>query len=445
MNRKTGVWIIGAFGSVATCVVAGVEAARAGRISRTGLVTDLADFAGLGLVGLEDLVFGGYDLRKLDYLAAAREVQDTAGILPPSLIDPLAAPLLAASARVKTGCALNCGDTIRSFRSNGSLEQRATAREIVARIQQDLREFKEANGLATVIVVNLASTEPAVEAPPQFATLEGLEGLLEANDQERLIASVLYAYAAIDAGYPFVNFTPSVGNSLPAIQELARRRRVPHCGKDGKTGETLVKTVLAPMFLARNLKLLAWEGHNLLGNRDGLVLRDPGSLRAKVQDKEDAFRKLVPDPATHSRVRIDYVPSLGDWKTAWDFIHFSGFLDVRMSLQFTWQGCDSALAAPLVIDLVRLAELAARRGESGVMRHTASFFKSPLGTDEQAFDRQFGWLRDYARTAAAGTADVAEVAEGADGADGAEGAAAPAGSVAPGAAAAPRPERVPTV
>ncbi|MBI3268766.1 MAG: inositol-3-phosphate synthase [Planctomycetes bacterium] len=404
MSRKTGVWILGAFGSVATCAVVGAEAVKAGRISRTGLVTDLADFAGCGLVDLDDLVFGGYDLRKTNYLESAREVDASAGILPERLVEAVRGPLLAASARVKTGCSLNCGATIEGFRSNGSLEAQRSLGDVVARMQEDLRAFRESNGLETVVVVNLASTEPAMDAVPQHATLEGVEGLLRTNARERVVASLLYAYAAIDAGFPFVNFTPSLGNSVGGILELARERRVPHCGKDGKTGETLVKTVLAPMFLARNLKLLAWEGHNLLGNRDGLVLRDPASNRAKVADKEDSFRKLVPDPDTHSRVRIDYVPSLGDWKTAWDFIHFQGFLDVRMVMQFIWQGCDSALAAPLVLDLVRLAELARRSGEAGPMPQTASFFKAPIGTDEQRFDRQFAVLQDYARAHAAPTA-----------------------------------------
>ncbi len=206
---------------------------------------------------------------------------------------------------------------------------------------------------------------------------------------------MLYAYAAIDAGFPFVNFTSCIGSSLPALDELARRKGVPHCGRDGKTGETLLKTTLAPMFLARNLRVLAWEGHNILGNRDGQVLNTPANRDAKVKDKDAALREILRDDKVHSRVRIDYVPSLGDWKTAWDFVHFEGFLGAKMSLQFIWQGCDSALAAPLVIDLVRLAEFGHRAGEKGAMRHAACFFKAPVGVEEHDFHRQMDLLIEW--------------------------------------------------
>jgi myo-inositol-1-phosphate synthase len=163
-------------------------------------------------------------------------------------------------------------------------------------------------------------------------------------------------------------------------------------GRDGKTGETLLKTALAPMFVARRLKVLAWEGYNMLGNRDGLVLDDPAAGRAKVKDKDGALRRILRDPGVHTRVRIDYVPSLDDWKTAMDFIHFRGFLGARMSLSFTWQGCDSALAAPLVLDLARLADLARRDGEKGTLPWLAPFFKTPLDVEEQDFGRQHALL-----------------------------------------------------
>lgn len=220
------------------------------------------------------------------------------------------------------------------------------------------------------------------------------------EDRRKLLsASVLYAYAAIDLGCPYVNFTPSFGSSIPALEDLATIRGVPHAGKDGKTGETLVKTALAPMFLARNLRLLAWESHNILGNRDGLVLRQPAANRVKTKDKEEALRQLVNDETLHSHVSIDYCPSLGDWKTAWNFIHFEGFLGTRMIMQFIWQGCDSALAAPLVLDLARLTDFAARRGESGALRHLACFFKSPWQVREHDFFRQFALLMDYVESA----------------------------------------------
>ena len=200
----------------------------------------------------------------------------------------------------------------------------------------------------------------------------------------------MYAYAAIASGRPFVNFTPSLGASVPALLELAEERGVPVAGNDGKTGETLVKTVLAPMFRARALRVLAWQGYNMLGNRDGEVLRDPAHKSSKLRTKDDALRSLLGDDSgeLHTKVGIDYVPSLGDWKTAWDFIHFEGFLGAKMSMQFTWSGCDSALAAPLVIDLARLADHAARRGEAGVLEHLACYFKAPMGDVEHDFHRQ---------------------------------------------------------
>jgi myo-inositol-1-phosphate synthase len=169
-------------------------------------------------------------------------------------------------------------------------------------------------------------------------------------------------------------------------------------GKDGKTGETLVKTTLAPMFRDRNLRVLSWYGYNLLGNRDGLVLENPDHGAGKLRSKDRALRSLLGRTELRSKVQIDYVPSLDDWKTAWDFVHFQGFLGAKMSLQFTWQGCDSALAAPLVLDLARFADRALREGEGGPMTWLASFFKDPLEAGEHGFGAQFEALRRYARS-----------------------------------------------
>src|SRR5439155_10605575 len=199
---------------------------------------------------------------------------------------------------------------------------------------------------------------------------------------------------AIDLGWPYVNFTPSLGASFPAIQELALQRGAAVAGKDGKTGETLLKTVLAPMFALRNLRILSWVGHNIFGNRDGLVLDDPANKESKIRTKDQLIQQIVGyKPETH--VSIEYIPSMDDWKTAWDHIHFQGFLGTKMILQFIWQGCDSLLAAPLVIDLARLALLAQRRGESGILSHLACFFKSPMGVTEHDFFRQFELLEEY--------------------------------------------------
>ena len=167
-----------------------------------------------------------------------------------------------------------------------------------------------------------------------------------------------------------------------------------YAGKDGKTGETLMKTVLAPMFAHRNLKVMSWVGHNIFGNRDGLVLDDPSNKSSKVETKDRVVTQILGyKPST--LVTIEYLPDMGDWKTAWDHIHFQGFLGTKMTLQFTWQGCDSLLAAPLAIDLARLADLEKRRGGRGLMKHLACFFKSPEGVEENDFFKQFDLLVEH--------------------------------------------------
>jgi myo-inositol-1-phosphate synthase len=171
---------------------------------------------------------------------------------------------------------------------------------------------------------------------------------------------------------------------------------MPYYGDDGKTGETLVKTALAPMFACRNLRILSWEGVNMLGNSDGRTLDNPTNRAGKLENKGQVLERIL-DYTPHGDVTINYVPSLGDWKTAWDLIHFRGFLDVEMSMQFTWQGCDSILAAPLVLDMVRLSGFAAAQGEWGPMVHLAAFFKNPLDVDEMAFFPQFEMLLEYTR------------------------------------------------
>jgi myo-inositol-1-phosphate synthase len=206
---------------------------------------------------------------------------------------------------------------------------------------------------------------------------------------------MLYAYAALERGYPYINFTPSLGISPPALQELGHKHHVPFFGSDGKTGETLMKTVLAPLFRYRNLEVMSWEGFNILGGGDGRVLDDPRHKRAKVRSKSGVLASSL-GYAPHSRVSIEYVPSMGNWKTAWDYIHFRGFLGTKMTAQFIWEGCDSILAAPLVLDLVRLTEFAHRKGEAGPMAHLACFFKDPMGVPIHAFTEQFRLLVDYA-------------------------------------------------
>ena len=165
-------------------------------------------------------------------------------------------------------------------------------------------------------------------------------------------------------------------------------------GCDGKTGETLMKSVLAPMFAQRNLEVMSWVGHNIFGNLDGKVLDDPVNKASKVTSKDRLLGEIL-GYRPQTLVSIEYIESMGDWKTAWDHIHFTGFLGTPMSLQFTWQGCDSLLAAPLVLDLVRFTELARNRGETGLLPFLASFFKSPYGVSQQSFVPQFQMLEKW--------------------------------------------------
>jgi myo-inositol-1-phosphate synthase len=177
---------------------------------------------------------------------------------------------------------------------------------------------------------------------------------------------------------------------------LAIERDTCHMGHDGKTGETLLKSALAPMFAARNLEIMSWVGHNIFGNLDGKVLDDPLNKQTKVTSKDRLLGQIL-GYTPQTLVSIEYIESLGDWKTAWDHIHFKGFLGTPMVLQFTWQGCDSLLAAPLVLDLVRFAECGHRHGDRGLLHYLACFFKSPLLVAENDFVRQFQMLEAWAK------------------------------------------------
>jgi myo-inositol-1-phosphate synthase len=210
-----------------------------------------------------------------------------------------------------------------------------------------------------------------------------------------LPASTLYAVAALELGMPYINFTPSLGATPAGIDDLARHHKTCHTGRDAKTGETLLKSVLAPMFAARNLEVMSWVGHNIFGNLDGRVLNDPTNKASKVKSKDHLLQEILGYPP-QTLVSIEHVASMGDWKTAWDHVHFRGFLATPMTLQFTWQGCDSLLAAPLVLDLVRLVLVAVERGETGALASLAAFFKSPLGVTSHSFSDQMDDLRRWA-------------------------------------------------
>jgi myo-inositol-1-phosphate synthase len=396
-ERRVGLWLVGALGGVGSTVALGLAALRRGLTDTTGLVTGLPLFAALDLDSPAAFVLGGHDIRRGSWAESVRTLARRIGAFDPAVVDKCI-PDLENSANLRGGIVLGSGETIEALADRPDLPPRPpTPWAAINVLQKHLIDFREHQSLDQVVVVNVASTEAPAESHVAFDSLSDFEAALREPGQMRMPVSSFYACAAIGCGMPYVNFTPSTGASLPAVEALAVRRGVPIAGRDGKTGETLVKTVLAPMFARRNLRLLSWVGHNILGNLDGRVLSDPRNKESKVRSKDQVVGEIVGYPVqTHTS--IEYIESLDDWKTAWDHVHFQGFLGVKMALQFTWQGSDSALAAPLVIDLARLALFSQRRGESGVLNHLACFFKSPMGVAEQDFFRQFALLEEYIRS-----------------------------------------------
>jgi myo-inositol-1-phosphate synthase len=396
-DRRVGLWLVGACGGVGTTATLGLAALSRGLIDETSLVTALPLFGALGLDSPRQFVVGGHEVRRSSFSQTVRELQARSNIFDHDLAAACSPDLEAWDANVRPGTVLNAGPTIARLADLPEAHRFDGARAAIEQIQTDLRGFRERHRLEQVVVVNVTSTEPPFAPADEHTTLARLNAALDRKPPV-LPASSLYAYAALDLGMPYVNFTPSLGASIPALEELALARKAPHGGKDGKTGETLMKSVLAPMFALRNWEILSWVGHNIFGNRDGQVLDDPANKASKIKTKDALISQIVGyKPQTH--VSIEYIQSLDDWKTAWNHIHFRGFLNTKMTLQFIWQGCDSILAGPLVLDLARLALLAQRRGESGVLTHLACFFKNPTGVAFHDFFKQFALLEAYARSA----------------------------------------------
>lgn len=396
-EKKIGVWLVGALGSISMTVMIGAICLKKGLSDTTGMITATEPFSELGLVPFDTLEFGGSDVRRGSLREIASNLASEGMGMDSRLVENAGDDLEMIEGNIRQGTTVNCGEAIERIAS-APVACESTIREEIARLAADLEEFKKAKDLSEVVVVNLASTEPVLELGEEHTQLESFEACLDRDRRESVRAATLYAYAAIQTGCPYINFTPSNSALFPAMVELAERKGVPVMGNDGKTGETLVKSVLAPMFVYRNMEVLSWEGFNILGNMDGLILNHPDNRESKVKTKDVVLGKIL-GYQPHSRVHINYVPSLSDQKTAWDFVHFKGFLGSKMSLQFVWQGYDSLLAAPLVLDLVRLAELAKRRGEAGLMPHLASYFKNPLGVAEHRLNEQFDMLQDYAERA----------------------------------------------
>jgi myo-inositol-1-phosphate synthase len=394
-NGRVGVWLVGAYGGVGASLALGISALKNQMTRPVGLTTVCDPFSRIPFVDWSDLVLGGHEVRSSDFRAAAVDLHRSTNVFSTALLTECAPDLEEWSNNVRPGLIRRSGRPVEAFSNWQGVPRDLPVSEQVARLAADIREFTKRCGLEYTIVANVSSSEPTPKTNWEGLSWKEIAKELASADAP-LPASSVYALAAVEAGAGYINFTPSLGLSLPGFEERAKELGVSYCGKDGKTGETLMKSVLAPMFAQRNLHVLSWVGHNILGNRDGLVLQDQENKQGKLQAKDRLLAEILGyEPQT--LVSIEYIQSMGDRKTAWDHVHFEGFLGTPMTLQFIWQGCDSLLAAPLLLDLVRWTEFSQRRGETGCLKHLASYFKSPMHVANHDFAFQRRLLDEYAQ------------------------------------------------
>jgi myo-inositol-1-phosphate synthase len=385
---KLGVLTPG-LGAVATTFIAGVESIRRGHSQPIGSLTQMAtirlgkrtdqrsplikDFA--PLASLDDLVFGAWDPIPDDAYTAAKK----AGVLEDRDIEPIADFLRA----IKPMPAVFENRYVT--RINGdNVKKGKTKRDLAEQLRQDMRDFKAKNNCDRLVVVWCASTEIFIKAGPQHATIEQFEKAMERND-EAISPAMLYAWAAIMEGVPYCNGAPNLAVDTPALQQLANDRGVPISGKDFKTGQTWMKTVIAPGLKARMLGLAGWYSTNILGNRDGEVLDDPASFKTKEESKLSVLHTILqPElyPALYDKfshvVRINYYPPRGDNKEGWDNIDIVGWMGYPMQIKVNFLCRDSILAAPLVLDLALFSDFAQRAGMKGIQEWLSFYYKSPM-------------------------------------------------------------------
>lgn len=383
---RTGLWLVGARGSVATTTIVGLAALRSGLVRPTGCVTELPAFGAAPLPGWDELIVGGHDISATD-LHKTADALVSAGVLPAGVVAAIEPHLSTVESELRPGY--------------DPATHRGGRAEAVARLSGDMSAFARRHDLERVVVVNVASTESPWPGGADLQDVADLDSALAADDE--VPASVVVAYAAVRAGCPYVEFTPSTGIAVPALRALAERRGLPYAGCDGKTGETLLRSVLAPMFTERALAVRSWAGTNLLGGGDGATLADPSIAASKLGSKSRGLHALLGGEVA-APLHIDEVPDLGQTKVAWDHVHAEGFLGAPVTLQLTWSAYDSALAAPLVLDLTRLVAMAHHTGQRGPLTALACFFKDPFGSTEHRFDHQVRGLHEWVRatTGAAG-------------------------------------------
>ena len=386
-SGKLGVLLPG-MGAVATTMVAGVIAVRKGLAQPVGSLTQLGTIR-LGkrtekripkinefvpLSGLEQIAFGGWDIFEDNAYQAAIK----AGVIEKDLLNQIK-PELEAVKPMKA-----VFDQRYVKRLNGThVKQGANKMELADMLRKDIQDFKKTNGCDRLVMVWCGSTEVFIKPTDVHQTIEAFEKGLQENDVN-IPSSMIYAYAAIMEGVPYANGAPNLSADVPALVDLAQKKNVPICGKDFKTGQTLMKTILAPGFKARLLGMNGWYSTNILGNRDGEVLDDPESFKTKEESKLSVLEHILqPEvyPDLYGKishvVRINYYPPRGDNKEGWDNIDIFGWLGYPMQIKVDFLCRDSILAAPIVLDLALFLDLASRSGFKGIQEWLSFYFKSP--------------------------------------------------------------------
>jgi myo-inositol-1-phosphate synthase len=391
-HGKLGVLLVG-LGAVATTTIAGVFAIRKGLALPIGSLTQMGTIR-LGkrsesrapkikefvpLADLNDIVFGGWDIFEEDCYAAAR----TAGVLDPAQLDQVRGELEA----VKPMAAVFDQRYVKRL-DGPNVKKGKNKRDLADQVVADIRAFKSKHGCDRLVMIWTGSTEVFMTQTPAHASLAAFEKALEQSD-DSIPSSMVYAYAAIREGIPFANAAPNLTADIPAMLELAARTKAPLAGNDMKTGQTLIKTIIAPGLKARLIGVRGWYSTNILGNRDGEVLDDPESFKTKEESKKSAldyifqphlYPELYKD-LTHV-VRINYYPPRGDNKEGWDNIDIFGWLGYPMQLKINFLCRDSILAAPIVLDSALFLDLAKRAGMSGIQEWLSFYFKAPMHAPE---------------------------------------------------------------
>ena len=391
-SGKLGILLVG-LGAVSTTVIAGVLAIRKGLAKPIGSLTQMgtlrlgkrtdrrspriADV--LPLTGLDDVVFGGWDLFEDNCYEAAT----TAGVLDRALLEQIRPELEA----ITPWPAVFDRQYVKRL-DGPNVKKGSTKRALAEQVIEDIRAFKSAHGVQRLVMVWCGSTEIFMQESAAHASLEAFEAALDASDPS-IPSSMIYTYAALKEGIPYANGAPNLSCDVPAMTELAQGTGAPIAGKDLKTGQTLIKTIIAPGLKARLLGVEGWYSTNILGNRDGEVLDDPESFKTKEESKKSVLdyifqANLYPDlyREIHHVVRINYYPPRGDNKEGWDNVDLVGWLGYPMQLKINFLCRDSILAAPIVLDSALFLDLAKRAGMSGIQEWLSFYFKAPMHAPE---------------------------------------------------------------